>query len=168
MAKAGAGAEQSIIIIKKKKARGHAAHGGAWKDAYADFVTAMMAFFLLMWLLGSTSKEERKVILIGLAQSNEHVSSLLRGLANDTPWLERPELVEIKATAMPQAGNPAVAALGKEARRVFEFSMTAMVKAPVVVDPSKPGARPAAKPVAQNGETPAPLAANSAGNSAGK
>ena len=62
MAKAGAGAEQSIIIIKKKKARGHAAHGGAWKVAYADFVTAMMAFFLLMWLLGSTSKEERKVI----------------------------------------------------------------------------------------------------------
>ena len=62
MAKPGAGAEQSIIIIKKKKAGGHAAHGGAWKVAYADFVTAMMAFFLLMWLLGSTSKEERKVI----------------------------------------------------------------------------------------------------------
>ena len=62
MAKAGAGAEQSIIIIKKKKAGGHAAHGGAWKVAYADFVTAMMAFFLLMWLLGSTSKEQKHVI----------------------------------------------------------------------------------------------------------
>ena len=37
---------------------GHAAHGGAWKIAYADFVTAMMAFFLLMWLLGSTAKGE--------------------------------------------------------------------------------------------------------------
>ena len=36
----------------------HAAHGGAWKIAYADFVTAMMAFFLLMWLLGSTAKGE--------------------------------------------------------------------------------------------------------------
>ena len=43
-----------VIRRKKKKAGGH--HGGAWKIAYADFVTAMMAFFLLMWLLGSTAK----------------------------------------------------------------------------------------------------------------
>ena len=43
-----------IIIKKAKKRGGH--HGGAWKIAYADFVTAMMAFFLLMWLLGSTTK----------------------------------------------------------------------------------------------------------------
>ncbi len=46
------------IIIKRVKKSGHAAHGGAWKIAYADFVTAMMAFFLLMWLLGSTAKGE--------------------------------------------------------------------------------------------------------------
>ena len=39
-----------------KKVAGHGHHGGAWKIAYADFVTAMMAFFLLMWLLGSTAK----------------------------------------------------------------------------------------------------------------
>jgi chemotaxis protein MotB len=44
------------IIVKKIKKANHAPHGGAWKIAYADFVTAMMAFFLLMWLLGSTSK----------------------------------------------------------------------------------------------------------------
>lgn len=48
------------IIVKKVKKGGHAAHGGAWKIAYADFVTAMMAFFLLMWLLGSTSKGDLK------------------------------------------------------------------------------------------------------------
>ena len=48
------------IIVKKIKKAGHAAHGGAWKIAYADFVTAMMAFFLLMWLLGSTSKGDLK------------------------------------------------------------------------------------------------------------
>src|ERR1044071_1892757 len=43
---------QSIIIIKKK-AHGHGGrHGGAWKVAYADFVTAMMAFFMVMWILG--------------------------------------------------------------------------------------------------------------------
>ena len=46
------------IIIKRIKKGGHAVHGGAWKIAYADFVTAMMAFFLLMWLLGSTAKGE--------------------------------------------------------------------------------------------------------------
>lgn len=44
------------IIVKRIKKSGGGAHGGAWKIAYADFVTAMMAFFLLMWLLGSTSK----------------------------------------------------------------------------------------------------------------
>ena len=44
------------IIIKRIKKSAHAHHGGAWKIAYADFVTAMMAFFLLMWLLGSTAQ----------------------------------------------------------------------------------------------------------------
>lgn len=44
------------IVIKRIKKAGGGAHGGAWKLAYADFTTAMMAFFLLMWLLGSTSK----------------------------------------------------------------------------------------------------------------
>ena len=51
------------IIIKRKKvvaADGH--HGGAWKVAYADFVTAMMAFFLLMWLLNATTEKQRKGI----------------------------------------------------------------------------------------------------------
>jgi len=48
------------IIIKRVKKGGHGAHGGAWKIAYADFVTAMMAFFLLMWLLGSTSEGDKK------------------------------------------------------------------------------------------------------------
>ncbi|MBL4854227.1 MAG: OmpA family protein [Robiginitomaculum sp.] len=54
---------QRPIIIRRKKiyaAEGH--HGGAWKVAYADFVTAMMAFFLLMWLLNATTEEQRKGI----------------------------------------------------------------------------------------------------------
>ncbi len=50
------------IIIKRVKKTSHAPHGGAWKIAYADFVTAMMAFFLLMWLLGSTSEGDKKGI----------------------------------------------------------------------------------------------------------
>ncbi len=55
--------DQPIIVIKKvKKGGGHGHHGGAWKVAYADFVTAMMAFFLLMWLLNTTSPEQKQGI----------------------------------------------------------------------------------------------------------
>ncbi|HSR55636.1 MAG TPA: flagellar motor protein MotB [Alphaproteobacteria bacterium] len=51
------------IIVKKRKAKHHEGHhGGAWKVAYADFVTAMMAFFLLLWLLNSTTQEQRSGI----------------------------------------------------------------------------------------------------------
>jgi len=54
--------KQQPIIIKKIKKGGHGHHGGAWKVAYADFVTAMMAFFLLMWLLGGSSHHVREGI----------------------------------------------------------------------------------------------------------
>ena len=51
------------VIIKKIYIEGHGGHhGGAWKVAYADFVTAMMAFFLLMWLLGATNEKQRKAL----------------------------------------------------------------------------------------------------------
>ena len=53
---------QPIIIVRKKKGGGGGHHGGAWKVAYADFVTAMMAFFLLMWLINTTDPEQKKGI----------------------------------------------------------------------------------------------------------
>jgi len=49
-----------VIIKRKKVVSGGGHHGGAWKVAYADFVTAMMAFFLLMWLLNATTESQRK------------------------------------------------------------------------------------------------------------
>ncbi|MEL6509670.1 MAG: flagellar motor protein MotB [Pseudomonadota bacterium] len=49
-----------VIIKKKKIVQGGGHHGGAWKVAYADFVTAMMAFFMLMWLLNATTEKQRK------------------------------------------------------------------------------------------------------------
>jgi chemotaxis protein MotB len=55
---------QPVIIVKKKKHGEHGHHGGAWKVAYADFVTAMMAFFLLLWLLNVTTEEQKQ----GIAQ----------------------------------------------------------------------------------------------------
>jgi chemotaxis protein MotB len=50
------------IVYRKVKSHGHAHHGGAWKIAYADFVTAMMAFFMLLWILGATTEDQRKGI----------------------------------------------------------------------------------------------------------
>ena len=61
MAAAGP-ATPAPIIIKKVRKNGHGHHGGAWKVAFADFVTAMMAFFLLMWLMGSTTEEQKGAI----------------------------------------------------------------------------------------------------------
>jgi chemotaxis protein MotB len=54
--------EASIVIKKVKKVSGGGHHGGAWKVAYADFVTAMMAFFLLMWLINTSSPEQKRGI----------------------------------------------------------------------------------------------------------
>jgi chemotaxis protein MotB len=60
-AKAGSNEPPKIVIVKKIIVDGHGGHhGGAWKVAYADFVTAMMAFFLLLWLLGATTEKQRK------------------------------------------------------------------------------------------------------------
>lgn len=66
---------KKIIIKKVKKGHGAGAHGGSWKVAYADFVTAMMAFFLLMWLLNMSSQEKRAV----LAMYFRHFSLFTQG-----------------------------------------------------------------------------------------
>src|SRR5512141_3122432 len=82
------------IIIKRVKKAGHVAHGGAWKIAYADFVTAMMAFFLLMWLLGSTTEGDKKgiadyfnaplkVALLGGGQGSGDSSHVIKGGGQD-------------------------------------------------------------------------------------
>lgn len=57
---AGPGNAAPVIIKRKKVIAGGGHHGGAWKVAYADFVTAMMAFFMLMWLLNATTEKQRK------------------------------------------------------------------------------------------------------------
>jgi chemotaxis protein MotB len=54
--------ERPIIIVKRRKKGKHEHHGGAWKVAYADFVTAMMAFFLVMWLVSAITKEQRAAL----------------------------------------------------------------------------------------------------------
>jgi chemotaxis protein MotB len=84
---------QQPIVVRRIKRGGGGHHGGAWKIAYADFVTAMMAFFLLMWLIGSTAKGDLdgiaqffqtplKVALQGGSGSGD-ASSLIRGGGQD-------------------------------------------------------------------------------------
>jgi chemotaxis protein MotB len=74
-----------IVIVKKKKKGGHDGHhGGAWKVAYADFVTAMMAFFLLLWLISATTEEQKEGIAdyftpSTVTQSNSGSGMILSG-----------------------------------------------------------------------------------------
>lgn len=100
---------QRPIVIKKIKKGGHGHHGGAWKIAYADFVTAMMAFFLLMWLLGSTAKGDMegiaeyfktplKVALQGGSGSGD-ASSVIKGGGTD---------ITRKAGQVKKAEDPAI------------------------------------------------------------
>ncbi|WP_109126670.1 flagellar motor protein MotB [Dyella sp. C11] len=62
MSEQGEGQAPAPIVIRRIKRHAHGHHGGAWKVAYADFVTAMMAFFLVMWLIGVGTREQRAAI----------------------------------------------------------------------------------------------------------
>lgn len=71
--------------------------------------------------LKSIKQDGQRVLLNGYAQSNERVSELLRNLGNHSPWLERPDLIEIRSVGIGQ---------GKDAKKVFEFSINAGIKRP--------------------------------------
>ena len=97
------------IIIKRVKKGGHAPHRGAWKIAYADFVTAMMAFFLLMWLLGSTTEGDKKgiadyfasplkIAMAGGSGSGDSNSVLKGGGENLTSTVGQVKKGEVEAT----------------------------------------------------------------------
>jgi len=81
--------QRPILIKKVKKVVGGGHHGGAWKVAYADFVTAMMAFFLLMWLINTTSPEQRRGIAEFFAPASvSRVASGAGGLLEGTSFAE--------------------------------------------------------------------------------
>jgi type IV pilus assembly protein PilN len=71
--------------------------------------------------LRSFKQDNQRVVLTGHAQSNERVSELLRNLGNNSPWLERPDLIEIRSAALGQ---------GKDAKKVFEFTVNVGIKRP--------------------------------------
>lgn len=112
---------QRPIVVKKIKKGGHGHHGGAWKIAYADFVTAMMAFFLLMWLLGSVSKGNLKGISdyfsnpLKVANSGGEgagdATSLIKGGGNDIT----------KQAGQVNKGSPAAEEAARDKRRLSDL-----------------------------------------------
>jgi len=88
--------------------------------------------------LKSVRQEAQKVTLTGSAQSQERVSELLRNLSSNSPWLERPDLVEVKAGTLGKDKN----------RHIVEFQLSVIIKRPRDKDDNpdgKPGAKPGAK-----------------------
>jgi chemotaxis protein MotB len=130
------------IIVKriKKVAGGH--HGGAWKIAYADFVTAMMAFFLLMWLLGSTAKGNLqgiaeyfqtplKVAMAGGDGSGDS-SSVIKGGGKDLSLREgqqrKGEIEAVKKTYNLQAAEAALAKADAERLKNLKEKIEAAIE----------------------------------------
>ncbi|MBO4520132.1 MAG: OmpA family protein [Alphaproteobacteria bacterium] len=91
------------IVVKRVKKGAHGAHGGSWKVAYADFMTAMMAFFLLMWILQTATKEQKAGIAQYFTTGTIMDSSTVGGETILTGGMETLETTEA-AQAMPFAG----------------------------------------------------------------
>jgi len=140
-------AEKNKSIIIKRGKKGHAGHhGGSWKVAYADFVTAMMAFFLLLWLLTMSSSEKRAV----LAQYFKHFS-LFEKSGNSFMMDNQPSMVEMMGDAgferrpsnLEGTGSGkgmSAEELGKKLQKAVEEKLAAL-KNQVIVDIFEGGVR---------------------------
>ena len=108
----------TVIVIKRKKSGGHGGHhGGAWKVAYADFVTAMMAFFLLLWLLNVTTQDQKKAIAnyfdpTSASESTSGSGGVMGGTSMLSPGAELSDTRPIGST-IPEPGDPAAASDAK-------------------------------------------------------
>jgi len=133
---------QRPIVVRRVKKGGHGHHGGAWKIAYADFVTAMMAFFLLMWLLGSTAKGDLngiaeyfqtplQVALSGGSGSGD-ASHIVKGGGKDLTRLEgqvkNGEMEAPKRTVNLKAAQAELARLEKQKLSELKGRLEAMIE----------------------------------------
>ncbi len=103
--------EQPIVIKKVKKGGGAGHHGGAWKVAYADFVTAMMAFFLLMWLINTTSPEQKRGIAdyfapASVSQTMSGAGGILGGSALGADGSKSAGSSDVIEELAPSSANP--------------------------------------------------------------
>jgi chemotaxis protein MotB len=102
--------QHTTIIVRKKKGGGGGHHGGAWKVAYADFVTAMMAFFLLLWLLNATTTEQKLGISnyfdpFGAVKSQGGGTGVMGGLSPTEQGTQKSAAAPV-AVIMPLSNNP--------------------------------------------------------------
>ncbi|MCC7260349.1 MAG: OmpA family protein [Alphaproteobacteria bacterium] len=122
-------ADNQTIIIKRIKKGGHGAHGGAWKVAYADFVTAMMAFFLLLWLLSSTSEAQKEGIAeyfaptVGLKDSEG--IGFEGGESASAEGVKKSDMAPVGIVY----GAPTVGELQNDASKISDYDATAESKA---------------------------------------
>ncbi len=109
------GNEKAGIVVRKEEIVAGAAHGGAWKVAYADFVTAMMAFFLLMWLINATTETQRKGLANYFAPTavlSFHYSGAGKPFGGKTPFSKGQMVSDagavqvIKGEAEPEPATP--------------------------------------------------------------
>ena len=103
--------DQPIVIKKIKKGGGAGHHGGAWKVAYADFVTAMMAFFLLMWLINTTSPEQKRGIAdyfapASVSETNSGSGGILAGTALGSDGSKASGTSSVVEELSPESRNP--------------------------------------------------------------
>ena len=117
---------QVVVMKRRRRPRRHARHGGAWKVAYADFVTAMMAFFLLLWLLNVTTSDQRQGIAdyfspAGVSHAPSGSGGVLGGLTITVPGTlvspGAPLAVPREAGARPAPGRDGEARLFAEVER---------------------------------------------------
>jgi chemotaxis protein MotB len=104
------------IIIKKVKKHEHAHHGGAWKIAYADFVTAMMAFFLLLWLISMTTPEQKKGLAdyfapASISETTSGAGGVLAGNAFDAQGAKTSDSATDQNPGLAQARTKGLATL---------------------------------------------------------
>lgn len=137
--------ERSKIIIRKVKKKSHGgAHGGSWKVAYADFVTALMAFFLLLWLLSMVAPEKR----MAMSEYFKHATIFQEmNPQSGTSLLDKSAgVIEVGGVAQQEAPKPKAETktdpeeLAKAMRRAIDDQMYAM-KDQIFVDMTKEGVR---------------------------
>ncbi len=89
---------QPVIIIKRKNTHRHGHHGGAWKVAFADFVTAMMALFIVLWLLSSSEQVQKAVggYFTDPKGRGKDVGNGLRGAGNESLAISKDDMNKLK------------------------------------------------------------------------
>ncbi|MDB5672051.1 MAG: Chemotaxis protein MotB [Alphaproteobacteria bacterium] len=97
--------QRPIIIVRKRRKSAHPHHGGAWKVAYADFVTAMMAFFMLLWLISNPDKQRLKGLAEYFSPAEPAASQTTTASPGQTPGLgsrsRRSQVDTLKAAGQP-------------------------------------------------------------------